>query len=44
MDSKMLLKVEKLLNLNKSDGGDPLINRALAEVELAKSSSPLVGS
>ena len=42
----MLLKVEKLLKLNKTKamGGDPLISRALAEVELAKSSSPLVGS
>ena len=37
-------KVHKLLNYNKKLKNDPLIDRALAEVELAKKASPLVGS
>ena len=46
MDSQMLLKVEKLLKLNSKARhiNDPLITRAMAEVELAKSNSTLVGS
>ena len=46
MDSQMLQKVEKLLKLNSQakNNKDPLITRAMAEVELAKSNSSLVGS
>ena len=41
MDEKQLNKIQKLLNLNK---GDPLVSRALAEVEMAKKSSVFLGS
>ena len=44
LDEKQLNKVHKLLNYNKKLKNDPLIDRALAEVELAKKASPLVGS
>lgn len=49
VDDKILLRVEKLLKLNASSGrasteSESLISRALAEVELAKSSSPFVGT